>query len=71
MVLTKMRSIQLTDAEWQSLNGLQDKLEKAIPIAHRAKLLLLGVAAQKGGKLVVTFEGRLQLREYNSKTPLV
>ena len=71
MVSTKMRSIELTAAEWQSLNGLQDKLEKAIPIAHRAKLLLLGVAAEKRGKLVVTFEGRLQLREHNGKTPLV
>ncbi len=66
-----MRSIQLTTAEWQSLNGLQDKLEKAIPIAHRAKLLLLGVIAEKAGKLVVTFEGRLQLREYNGKTPSI
>ncbi len=66
-----MRSIQLTAGEWQSLNGLQDKLEKAIPIAHRAKLLLLGVAKENGGKLVVTFEGRLQLREYNGKKPLL
>ncbi len=60
-----MRSIELTAAEWQSLNELQDKLEKAIPAAHRARLLLLGVAAEKGVKLVVTFEGRLQLREHN------
>lgn len=66
-----MRSIQLTAAEWQSLNGLQDKLEKAIPIAHRAKFLLLGVIAEKAGKLVVTFEGRLQLREHNFNTPSV
>ena len=70
-VITKMRSIQLTTAEWKSLNGLQDKLEKAIPIAHRAKFLLLGVIAERAGKLVVTFEGRLQLREHNANMPSV
>ena len=64
-----MRTIQLTTSEWQSLNHLQAKSEIVIPGAHRAKLLLLGVVAEKAGKLVVTFEGRLQLREYNGKTP--
>ena len=63
-----MRYIELTTSEWQSLTHLQNKSENVVPGAHRAKLLLLGVVAEQAGKLVVTFEGRLQLREYNSRT---
>jgi len=63
-----MRSIDLTVPEWQSLKELQEKIKKELSCAHRAKFLLLGLVAEKAGSLVITFEGRLQLREYNSKT---
>ena len=64
-----MRNIVLTSTEWLSLSHLQKKSDEVIPNTHRAKFLLLGVAAEKAGKLVLTFEGRLQLREYVEKTP--
>lgn len=64
-----MRTIELTFSEWQSLSHLHGRTKADLPGAHRAKLLLLGVIAEKAGNLVVTFEGRLQLREHNSKTP--
>lgn len=64
-----MRSIQLTTSEWQSLQQIKISSENAIPGAHRAKFMLLGIAAEKAGKLVVTFEGRLQLREYDRIAP--
>ncbi len=60
-----MRSIELSAREWQSLQQVKAGNETEIPIAHRAKFMLLGVVAEKVGKLVVTFEGRLQLREYD------
>jgi hypothetical protein len=62
-----MRAIELTASEWQSLIQLRGNADNGIPISHRAKLLLLGVVANKGGKLVVTFERRLQLREHGCK----
>jgi len=64
-----MRPIDLTISEWKSLGHLQDNSGQAIPRSDRAKLLLLGIVAEKAGKLVLTFEGRLQLREYNNKMP--
>lgn len=60
-----MRPIDLTVSEWQSLNHLPTPSDEAIPGAHRAKFMLLGIVAEKAGKLVLTFEGRLQLREHN------
>lgn len=63
-----MRPIDLTDSEWQSLNRLYSRGETDIPSTHRVKLMHVGFAAQKAGRLVVTFEGRLQLREYNNNS---
>ena len=58
-----MRNVDLTSSEWFSLSQLQKKSDEVIPDSHRAKFLLLGVVAEKAGTLVLTFEGRLQLRE--------
>ncbi len=63
-----MRTIELTDSEWQSLSDIHQKIKKNITSSHRAKFLLLGLASEQTGSLVITFEGRLQLREYQSKT---
>ena len=62
-----MRNVELTDSEWQSLNDLQGKINNEVSRSQRAKFLLLGLIAEKAGNLVLTFEGRLQLREYNEK----
>jgi hypothetical protein len=61
-----MSAINLTAPEWQSLNRLFTKQENDIPSTYRSKLMRLGVVAEKAGRLVVTFEGRLQLRDYNN-----
>lgn len=64
------RTIDLTTPEWQSLKQLLSKTEcNEIPGEHRVKLLRLGVAAEKAGRLVATFEGRLMLRDYNGNLP--
>lgn len=63
-----MRTINLTTPEWQSLSDFQEKIKNELSCTHRAKFLLMGLIAEKAGNLVLTFEGRLQLREYNSKT---
>ncbi len=58
------RSIDLSPSEWESLAQLSDgSADKIIPIEHKAKLIRLGVAAEKRGATVPTFEGRLALRE--------
>ena len=62
-----MRNIELTVTEWQSLSDLQQKIKQEVSCADRAKFLLLGLIAEKAGNLVVTFEGRLQLREHDGK----
>lgn len=60
-----VRTIDLTTAEWSSLRQLPADLEHGgVPAAHRTKLMRLGVAAEKAGNLVATFEGRLMLREH-------
>lgn len=65
------RPIDMTALEWQLLNDLWiSSGEDDIPNTHRVKFIRLGVAAEKAGKLKVTFEGRLQLREYNSNKAL-
>jgi hypothetical protein len=62
-----MRTIDLTVAEWRSLNQLPMTSGcSEIPSDHRVKLIRLGVAAEKAGKLVATFEGRLMLRQYKT-----
>lgn len=62
-----MRTIDLTVAEWRSLNQLPTTSGcNEIPSDHRVKLIRLGVAAEKAGKLVATFEGRLMLRQYKA-----
>jgi hypothetical protein len=60
------RSVDLTEAEWQSLSQLTSKtLGDAIPLEHKHKLIRLGVAAEKHGRTVVTFEGKLALRAHH------
>jgi hypothetical protein len=57
-------SLDLTAAEWCSLAQLMiDTRGEQIPSDHRSKLIRLGVAAEKAGRTVVTFAGRLVLRE--------
>ena len=61
-----MRTIDLTTHEWRSLACLPLQLnDEQIPSEHKKKLILLGVASEKAGQLVATFEGRLMLREHN------
>lgn len=61
-----MRTIDLTPAEWLSLGRLPaDVPSDHIPVDHKQKLIRLGVASEKIGRLVTTFEGRLMLRERN------
>ncbi|MDB6062232.1 MAG: hypothetical protein JWM78_2335 [Verrucomicrobiaceae bacterium] len=61
-----MRSIDLTPAEWLSLGRLPiEPRDEQIPLDHKQKLIRLGVASEKIGRLVATFEGRLMLRERN------
>ncbi len=61
-----MRTIDLTPAEWLSLSRLPIELrDEQIPADHKQKLIRLGVAAEKIGRLVTTFEGRLMLRDRN------
>ena len=61
-----MRTIDLTTHEWRSLGCLPLQLnDEQIPVAHKQKLIRLGVASEKAGQLVATFEGRLMLRERN------
>jgi hypothetical protein len=58
------KSLDLTAAEWRSLGQLMiDTRGEQIPSDHRSKLIRLGVAAEKAGRTVVTFAGRLVLRE--------
>lgn len=58
------RIIDLTEAEWHSLALLPKILDdNSIPDQHKAKLIQVGLAAEKTGKLVATFEGRLRLRQ--------
>jgi hypothetical protein len=60
-----MRMIDLTPYEWRSLAALPLVLtDEQVPIEHKKKLIRLGVASEKAGKLVATFEGRLMLREH-------
>ena len=59
-----MRTIDLTTHEWRSLACLPLQLtDEQVPAEHKKKLILLGVASEKAGQLVATFEGRLMLRE--------
>jgi len=59
------KSLDLTAAEWRSLSQLTtDTRGEHIPSDHRSKLIRLGVAAEKAGRTVVTFAGRLMLREH-------
>ena len=61
-----MRTIDLTTHEWRSLGCLPLQLDDAqLPNEHKTKLIRLGVASEKAGQLVATFEGRLMLRERN------
>lgn len=61
-----MRTIDLTPHEWRSLACLPLSLnDDQVPVEHRKKLVRLGAASEKSGKLVATFEGRLMLREHN------
>ncbi len=65
-----MRTIDLTPHEWRSLASLPLKLtEERVPKEHKIKLIRLGVASEKAGKLVTTFEGRLMLREHIHPKP--
>ena len=59
-----MRTIDLNTHEWRSLECLPQKLnDEQVPVEHKNKLIRLGVASEKAGQLVATFEGRLMLRE--------
>ncbi len=61
-----MRTIDLTTPEWRSLGCLPQKLgDEQVPIEHQKKFIRMGVASEKAGQLVATFEGRLMLRERN------
>lgn len=64
-----MRTIDLTTQEWRSLRCLPLKLDdEQVPNEHKKKLIRLGVATEKAGQLVATFEGRLMLREHQQPT---
>jgi hypothetical protein len=59
------KPLDLTAAEWRSLGQLMiDTRGEQIPSDHRSKLIRLGVAAEKAGRTVVTFAGRLVLRQH-------
>lgn len=61
-----MRTIDLTPHEWRLLACLPLRFGDAqVPIEHRNKLIRMGMASEKAGNLVATFEGRLMLREHN------
>jgi hypothetical protein len=63
-----MRTVDLTLDEWRSLGSLPLDLDNLrIPVDHQKKLIRLGVAAEKSGRLTATFEGRLMLREHGLK----
>lgn len=64
-----MRTIDLTPHEWRSLASLPTRLtDDHVPKEHKIKLIRLGVASEKAGKLVATFEGRLMLRDHSLTT---
>jgi hypothetical protein len=60
--------VDLTHDEWRSLGSLPLALDgHTIPADHQKKLIRLGVATEKAGRLLATFEGRLMLREHGLK----
>lgn len=63
-----MRTIDLTPNEWRLLACLPLEFGDAqVPVENRNKLIRLGMASEKRGHLVATFEGRLMLRDHNQR----
>jgi hypothetical protein len=56
--------VGLTVDEWQSLTRLTSIIDGVMPEAHRRKLMTLGLAAERRGRMVLTFEGKLAVRAH-------
>lgn len=62
-----MQTVDLSREEWLALGRLPVEVGHGnVSELHRQKLLRLGLASEKAGRLIATFNGRLMLREHNT-----